>query len=141
MGIEVPNPVPVLVAFREMLESPEYQNKPMALPIALGKDLGGRAVIADLAKMPHLLIAGATGSGKSICVNTLITSLIYRHTPKTLRFLMVDPKMVELSVYNALPHLLAADRALKDTKVSSEGQIVISLLLAITPSASRRRAA
>ena len=105
VGIEVPNPTPDLVAFREMLESPEYQNKPMALPIALGKDLEGRAVIADLAKMPHVLIAGATGSGKSVCVNTIITSLIYRHTPKTLRFLMVDPKMVELSVYNELPHL------------------------------------
>ena len=105
VGIEVPNPVPETVAFREMLESADYQNKPMALPIALGKDLAGRAVIADLAKMPHLLIAGATGSGKSVCVNTIITSLIYRHTPKTLRFLMVDPKMVELSVYNVLPHL------------------------------------
>lgn len=105
VGIEVPNPTPDLVAFREMLESPEYQNKPMALPIALGKDLEGRAVVNDLAKMPHLLIAGATGSGKSVCVNTIITSLVYRHTPKTLRFLMVDPKMVELSVYNVLPHL------------------------------------
>ena len=105
VGVEVPNPNPEMVAFREMLESVDYQNKPMALPIALGKDLEGRAVIADLAKMPHLLIAGATGSGKSVCVNTIITSLIYRHTPKTLRFLMVDPKMVELSVYNSLPHL------------------------------------
>ncbi len=105
VGIEVPNPSPEMVAFREMLESREYQGKPMALPIALGKDLEGRAVVNDLAKMPHLLIAGATGSGKSVCVNTIITSLIYRHTPKTLRFLMVDPKMVELSVYNVLPHL------------------------------------
>jgi S-DNA-T family DNA segregation ATPase FtsK/SpoIIIE len=105
VGVEVPNPNPEMVAFREMLESADYQNKPMALPIALGKDLEGRAVIADLAKMPHLLIAGATGSGKSVCVNTIVTSLIYRHTPKTLRFLMVDPKMVELSVYNTLPHL------------------------------------
>ncbi|MCE9602030.1 MAG: DNA translocase FtsK [Gemmatimonadetes bacterium] len=105
VGVEVPNPHPEMVAFREMLESADYQNKPMALPIALGKDLEGRAVIADLAKMPHLLIAGATGSGKSVCVNTIVTSLIYRHTPKTLRFLMVDPKMVELSVYNVLPHL------------------------------------
>jgi S-DNA-T family DNA segregation ATPase FtsK/SpoIIIE len=94
-----------MVAFREMLESMEYRDFRAALPIALGKDLEGRPVIADLAKMPHLLIAGATGSGKSVCVNTLITSLIYRHTPQTLRFLMVDPKMVELSVYNVLPHL------------------------------------
>ena len=105
VGIEVPNPTPEMVAFRDMLESREYQTKPMALPIGLGRDLEGKPVIADLAKMPHLLIAGATGSGKSVCVNTIITSLIYRHTPKTLRFLMVDPKMVELSVYNVLPHL------------------------------------
>jgi S-DNA-T family DNA segregation ATPase FtsK/SpoIIIE len=106
VGVEVPNPKSEMVAFREMLESTEYRDsRKHALPIALGKDLEGRPVIADLAKMPHLLIAGATGSGKSVCVNTLITSLIYRHTPKTLRFLMVDPKMVELSVYNVLPHL------------------------------------
>jgi DNA segregation ATPase FtsK/SpoIIIE, S-DNA-T family len=93
------------VVLREVLEAPEFRAARAALPIALGKDLEGRPVIADLAKMPHLLIAGATGSGKSVCVNTIITSLIYRHTPRTLRFLMVDPKMVELSVYNALPHL------------------------------------
>jgi DNA segregation ATPase FtsK/SpoIIIE, S-DNA-T family len=105
VGVEVPNPNPEMVAFRELLESREFQNARMALPIALGKDLEGRPVIADLAKMPHLLIAGATGSGKSVCINTLITSLAYRHTPETLRFLMVDPKMVELSVYNVLPHL------------------------------------
>ena len=104
VGVEVPNPIAEMVGFREMLESKDYQNTPRALPIALGKDLEGKAVVADLAKMPHLLIAGATGSGKSVCVNTIITSLIYRHTPKTLRFLMVDPKMVELSVYNVLPH-------------------------------------
>ena len=104
VGVEVPNPVPEMVGFRDMIESRDYQTTPRALPIALGKDLEGLPVIADLAKMPHLLIAGATGSGKSVCVNTIITSLIYRHTPKTLRFLMVDPKMVELSVYNVLPH-------------------------------------
>ncbi len=104
VGVEVPNPVADMVALRELLESREFQTARAALPMALGKDLEGRPVIADLAKMPHLLIAGATGSGKSVCVNTLITSLIYRHTPKTLRFLMIDPKMVELSVYNALPH-------------------------------------
>ena len=105
VGVEVPNPSPEMVAFREMIEAPEYQKMPAALPIALGKDLEGRPVIADLAKMPHLLIAGATGSGKSVCINTLITSLIFRHTPRTLRLLMIDPKMVELSVYNVLPHL------------------------------------
>ena len=106
VGVEVPNPVPQIVAFRELIEAREFQQARMALPIALGKDLEGKVVVADLAKMPHLLIAGATGSGKSVCVNTIITSLVYRHTPKTLQFLMVDPKMVELSVYNDLPHLL-----------------------------------
>ena len=104
VGVEVPNPTPEIVMFRDMLDSRDYQTTPRALPIALGRALEGKPVIADLAKMPHLLIAGATGSGKSVCVNTLVTSLIYRHTPKTLRFLMVDPKMVELSVYNVLPH-------------------------------------
>ena len=105
VGVEVPNPSPELVAFRELIEAKEFQHARAALPIALGKDLEGKTVIADLAKMPHLLIAGATGSGKSVCVNTIITSLVYRHTPRTLRLLMVDPKMVELSVYNTLPHL------------------------------------
>jgi S-DNA-T family DNA segregation ATPase FtsK/SpoIIIE len=105
VGVEVPNPNAEIVAFRELIETREFQAARAALPIALGKDLEGKPVIADLAKMPHLLIAGATGSGKSVCVNTIITSLVYRHTPRTLRFLMVDPKMVELSVYNTLPHL------------------------------------
>ncbi len=105
VGVEVPNPTSEMVMFRELIESPEFKSARAALPIALGKDLEGRPVINDLAKMPHLLIAGATGSGKSVCINTLITSLIYRHTPKTLRLLLVDPKMVELSVYNVLPHL------------------------------------
>jgi S-DNA-T family DNA segregation ATPase FtsK/SpoIIIE len=105
VGVEVPNPVPQMVYFRELIESREFQQARAALPIALGKDLEGKPIIGDLAKMPHLLIAGATGSGKSVCVNTIITSLVYRHTPRTLRFLMVDPKMVELSVYNTLPHL------------------------------------
>jgi len=105
VGVEVPNPNPEMVTFREIIDSRDYQQARAALPIALGKDLEGKPVIADLAKMPHLLIAGATGAGKSVCVNTIITSLIYRHTPSRLRFLMVDPKMVELSVYNDLPHL------------------------------------
>ena len=105
VGVEVPNPTPEMVGFRDLIEHADFRGARAALPIVLGKDLEGKPVIADLAKMPHLLIAGATGSGKSVCVNTIITSLVYRHTPKTLRFLMVDPKMVELSVYNTLPHL------------------------------------
>ncbi|MGI8618796.1 MAG: DNA translocase FtsK 4TM domain-containing protein [Gemmatimonadaceae bacterium] len=105
VGVEVPNPTAEMVGFRELLDHKDFQSARAALPMILGKDLEGNPVIADLAKLPHLLIAGATGSGKSVCVNTLITSLIYRHTPQTLRFLMVDPKMVELSVYNMLPHL------------------------------------
>jgi DNA segregation ATPase FtsK/SpoIIIE, S-DNA-T family len=105
VGVEVPNPHSEIVPLRELIEARDFQNARAALPIVLGKDLEGKPVVADLAKMPHLLIAGATGSGKSVCVNTVITSLVYRHTPKTLRFLMVDPKMVELSVYNMLPHL------------------------------------
>jgi DNA segregation ATPase FtsK/SpoIIIE, S-DNA-T family len=105
VGVEVPNPTPEMVGLRELLENGDYRTARAALPIVLGKDLEGKPVVADLAKMPHLLIAGATGSGKSVCVNTIITSLVYRHTPRTLRFLMVDPKMVELSVYNTLPHL------------------------------------
>jgi DNA segregation ATPase FtsK/SpoIIIE, S-DNA-T family len=105
VGVEVPNPSPEMVYFRELIEARDFTSARMALPIALGKDLEGKPIVADLAKMPHLLIAGATGSGKSVCVNTIITSLVYRHTPRTLRFLMVDPKMVELSVYNTLPHL------------------------------------
>ena len=105
VGIEVPNATREMVVFRDLVESREFREAKAALPIALGKDLEGRTIVADLAKMPHLLIAGATGAGKSVCVNTIITSLVYRHTPQTLRFLMVDPKMVELSVYNDLPHM------------------------------------
>ncbi|HET6230142.1 MAG TPA: DNA translocase FtsK 4TM domain-containing protein, partial [Longimicrobiaceae bacterium] len=105
VGVEVPNPEPEMVFFREVIESPQFRGSKASLPLALGKDIAGKPHVADLAKMPHLLIAGATGSGKSVCVNTIITSLIYRHSPQTLRFLMVDPKMVELSMYNDLPHL------------------------------------
>jgi len=105
VGVEVPNPTAEVVGFRKLIDSEEFRSARASLPIALGEDLEGRPVVADLARMPHLLIAGATGSGKSVCVNTIITSLVYRHTPETLRFLMVDPKMVELSVYNRLPHL------------------------------------
>jgi S-DNA-T family DNA segregation ATPase FtsK/SpoIIIE len=105
VGVEIPNPVARIVTLREVLESGEWARARATLPVVLGRDLEGRAIVADLARMPHLLIAGATGSGKSVAINTIITSLIYRYTPKDLRFLMVDPKMVELSIYNALPHL------------------------------------
>jgi len=105
VGVEVPNPVPEMVYFREVIDAPQFRSSKAALPLALGKDISGKPLVADLARMPHLLIAGATGSGKSVCVNTIITSLIFRHTPQSLRFLMVDPKMVELSMYNDLPHL------------------------------------
>src|SRR5216117_2577111 len=104
VGIEVPNPMPRMVHVRELIESPQYPGN-RVLPVALGKDLEGEPVVADLTKMPHLLIAGVTGSGKSVCINTIITSLIYTHPPERLKLLMVDPKMVELSMYGALPHL------------------------------------
>jgi len=105
VGVEIPNPRPEVVRVREILESEAYRRSPAALPLALGKDLRGEPYVADLARMPHCLIAGATGSGKSVCLNTVITSLAYRHTPETLRLLLIDPKMVELSTYASLPHL------------------------------------
>ncbi|PYP25473.1 MAG: cell division protein FtsK [Gemmatimonadetes bacterium] len=105
VGIEVPNPMPRMVHVRELIEGEEFHRGTRLLPISLGKNLEGEPVVADLAKMPHLLIAGATGSGKSVCINTIITSLLYRYPPQELRMLLIDPKMVELSMYNALPHL------------------------------------
>ena len=105
VGIEVPNPMPRMVHIRELIEGEDYHRTNRVLPVALGKNLEGEPVVADLTKMPHLLIAGVTGSGKSVCINTVITSLIYTHPPERLKLLMVDPKMVELSMYGALPHL------------------------------------
>jgi S-DNA-T family DNA segregation ATPase FtsK/SpoIIIE len=105
VGVEIPNPQPEIVNLRNILESPEFKNAKGDMPLALGKDLNGRPYVTNLEKMPHVLIAGATGSGKSVCLNTIVTSLVYRHTPETLRLLMIDPKMVELSVYSRLPHL------------------------------------
>ncbi|PYP51852.1 MAG: cell division protein FtsK [Gemmatimonadetes bacterium] len=105
VGIEVPNPIPRMVHVRELIEGADYQRASRALPLGLGKNLEGEPVIADLTKMPHLLIAGVTGSGKSVCINTIITSLIYTHPPERLKLLMIDPKMVELSMYEKLPHL------------------------------------
>ncbi len=105
VGVEVPNPTARIVTLRELVETPEWTRARATLPVALGRDLEGRPVIADLARMPHLLIAGATGSGKSVAINTIITGLVYRYSPRDLRLLMIDPKMVELSMYQALPHL------------------------------------
>jgi len=105
VGVEIPNPQPEIVNLREILETSAFQHARGELPLALGKDLNGRPYVANLAKMPHVLIAGATGSGKSVCLNTIVTSLVYKHTPETLRLLLIDPKMVELSVYALLPHL------------------------------------
>ncbi len=107
VGIEVPNPEISLVALRDLLESPEANKITSRLRIALGRDVSGRPIAADLATMPHLLIAGTTGSGKSVCVNTIIASLLMQATPDELKLVMVDPKRVELTFYNGVPHLLA----------------------------------
>ncbi len=106
IGIEIANDTIDTVHLRDVLESDESLRHPSRLAVALGKDIAGKRIIADLARMPHLLIAGATGSGKSVCINTLITSIIYRATPEEVRLILVDPKKVELNVYNGIPHLL-----------------------------------
>ena len=106
VGVEVPNLIKTKVIIRELLESEEWQKSKARIPLALGKDVYGHPIIADLAEMPHLLIAGSTGSGKSVCINAIIASLLYRFPPDQLRFVMIDPKVVELQQYNALPHLV-----------------------------------
>ena len=106
VGIEVPNQEKEMVHLREVLESDEFEDSKSKMSVALGKDVAGKVVIADMAKMPHTLIAGSTGSGKSVCINTIITSIIYKAKPSEVKLLMVDPKVVELSVYNGIPHLL-----------------------------------
>ncbi len=106
VGIEVPNKVNSMVTFRELIESTEFQSHSSDIAFAVGKDIGGQTVVTDIAKMPHLLIAGATGSGKSVCINTLIMSILYKASPDDVKLIMVDPKVVELSVYNGIPHLL-----------------------------------
>ena len=105
VGIEVPNKTNTAVMLRDLLETPEFKNFSSNLAFAVGKDIAGQPVIADIAKMPHLLIAGATGSGKSVCINTLIMSIIYKAKPEDVKLIMIDPKVVELSVYNGIPHL------------------------------------
>ena len=106
VGIEVPNDVSEIVGLREIIDTPKFIESKSPLTFALGKTLSGESVIGDIGKMPHMLIAGATGSGKSVCINSIIVSLIYKSSPDEVRFIMIDPKMVELNQYNAIPHLL-----------------------------------
>lgn len=106
LGIELPNKQREFFCLKELIETPEYQDTSTLLPLVLGKDLAGKPLIADLAKMPHLLVAGTTGSGKSVGINAMIVSLLYRYTPEECRFIMIDPKMLELSAYDGIPHLL-----------------------------------
>lgn len=106
VGVEVPNKVNTMVSLRELLESNEFKEHKSDVAFAVGKDIGGATVVTDIAKMPHLLIAGATGSGKSVCINTLIMSILYKANPEDVKLIMIDPKVVELSIYNGIPHLL-----------------------------------
>ena len=106
VGIEVPNQFPTPVGIREILESEDWANSKAEIPIALGKDVSGKPIISDLTKMPHLLIAGTTGAGKTVCINAIITSLLFHSGPDVLRFIMVDPKIVEMKIFNSLPHML-----------------------------------
>ena len=107
VGIEIPNENRETVRLSDVLSSQAYDEVHSPLALALGKDIGGVPVIVDLAKMPHLLIAGTTGSGKSVCINALILSMVYKSTPEQVRFIMIDPKMLELAMYEGIPHLLA----------------------------------
>ena len=107
IGIEVPNDQPQVVGLRDVIGSPEFKESNSSLAIGLGKDISGNPVIADIGKMPHLLVAGATGSGKSVCINTIINSLLYKSTPDEVKLLLIDPKVVELAHYNGIPHLLS----------------------------------
>ena len=106
VGIEVPNKENVTVAFRDLIESKEFKESKSKISFAVGKDIAGKTKVTDIAKMPHLLIAGATGSGKSVCINTIIMSILYKADPSEVKLLMIDPKVVELSVYNGIPHLM-----------------------------------
>lgn len=133
IGIELPNKIRQKVYLREMLATRDYEKHTAALPLVLGKDIGGKPIIADLARMPHLLVAGTTGSGKSVAVNTMILSLLYRLPPEKCRFIMVDPKMLELSVYDDIPHLLSP-------VVTEPGKAVVALKWAVNEMEERYRA-
>lgn len=132
IGIELPNASREMVAFREIIEDDTFAKSEAKLAIGLGKDIGGEPVIADLARMPHLLVAGTTGSGKSVAVNTMIASLLYRLTPDECRFIMIDPKMLELSVYDGIPHLLAP-------VVTEPGKAVVALKWTVKEMENRYR--
>ena len=118
VGVEIPNQHRATVHLREVLTTREFGNESLQLPLALGKEIGGAPMVADLAQMPHLLIAGETGSGKSVCINSLILSLLYRAEPRDVRLLLIDPKRVELSIYNGVPHL--ADKVVSDPKEAAK---------------------
>mgnify|MGYP000109910132 CR=1 FL=1 len=133
IGIEMPNVKRDTVYIRELVENAKFKDNPGALALILGKDIGGTPVYADLAKMPHLLVAGTTGSGKSVAINTMILSLLYRLTPAQCRMIMVDPKMLELSVYNGIPHLLTP-------VVTDPGKAVMALKWAVREMEDRYRA-
>ena len=132
LGIEIPNANRQFFSLRELIETTEYNNSNLSLPIILGKNLGGGPAVVDLAKMPHLLVAGTTGSGKSVAINAMIVSLLYRHTAETCKFIMIDPKMLELSVYQDIPHLLTP-------VVTEPGKAVIALKWAVREMENRYR--
>ncbi len=132
IGIELPNKTRQTVYMKEMLQSRMYERTKAKLPLILGKDIGGQPILADLAKMPHLLVAGTTGSGKSVAVNTMIMSLLYRMSPEKCRFIMIDPKMLELSVYDDIPHLLTP-------VVTEPGKAIVALKWAVREMEDRYR--
>lgn len=132
IGIEMPNAYRETVYFREMLESSDFGASEAKLPLALGKNIGGEPIIVDLARMPHLLVAGTTGSGKSVAINTMIMSLLYRLTPDECKFIMIDPKMLELSVYDGIPHLLSP-------VVTEPGKAVVALKWTVKEMENRYR--
>lgn len=119
VGIEVPNKVAAIVSLREVLEAPEYKEMDSPLSLGLGRDVAGKAIAIDLKKMPHLLVAGATGSGKSVCINALLVNLLYRNSPADLRLLLIDPKRVEFTEYNGIPHLLTTVVTETDRTISA----------------------
>lgn len=132
LGIELPNKERAFFGLREIVESAEYKNDNITLPLILGKNINGKSTVADLAKMPHLLVAGTTGSGKSVAINTMILSLLYKFTPEECRFIMIDPKMLELSIYDNIPHLLTP-------VVTEPGKAITSLKWAVKEMENRYR--